>query len=86
MKGDYELVMRDLLLNIGVIAPCRVCGCDGVWADDENAAQMAYARAVNLQKDGCFGRMEREDVMHLVKDELDGIPRNCPACARSASP
>ena len=66
----------------GAIVPCSLCGGYDVYAEDEEADRMTYARATNTWKAGNSGfrGMVREQVVAVVKQFLESADDFCPAC------
>lgn len=81
MKGDDQVVLDELLQEVGMAAPCSLCHRERIRTYDGNAQRMAYARATNLWKAGRFRGMSRDEVIRLVKDELEDLPNKCPICS-----
>lgn len=80
MKGNHLIVLEELVKEVGLVVMCPSCHGYEVRAFDESGERMAYARATELWKSGSFGRMEREQVIRLVEDQINAYPHECPAC------
>lgn len=83
MKGDDQIVLDEMLNDVGVASSCSACHRERIRAYDENAERMAYARATNLWKEGRFRGMSRQELIRLVKDALEDLPDKCPVCSSS---
>lgn len=81
MNSDAQLVIEELVREVGAVVKCGACHGEEVRPGDESAERMAYARATNDWKAGYFGRMEREETLQLVASELDAVPHECRVCS-----
>ncbi len=82
MNSDTEILVDQILAELGAVAKCSVCHGFLLRTYDGDAEGMAYAMATNAWKDGQrgFRGMEREEVTSMIKKALIHTPSGCPSC------
>ena len=85
MNSDTEILIREILAESGAVTKCKICGNELILSDDEHAEGVAYALATNAWKDGerGFRRMDRKELMELVKLALINTPSRCSSCNKT---
>ena len=82
MNSDTMETAIQLAKDTGSILSCQACAGYDLRAHDADAERRTYARATEAWKSGDrgFRRMEREEVMGIVKSVLNDALIKCPSC------